>query len=829
MSFEDDMIEEGFNNEMDYLEYLMDEADERSERMSPGSEYDEPEYQSAPIDRDRIIICRGNKKGVINTAHKTVIKCIFDDIEADGSYFTCYLNFDNGGEPLQCYFNREGRLYELVDNVEYSCNKKYDYGIQKWSDHMNYYLVSLNNKYGCVFWNEENLTFKELVPCAYDQIEIVEDSRTGLVTFIKICINGRWGLYHIKKHDILKARYNIIQVNNGYINAQVNGSFDILDFSYTKLRQDFSEVPLIFSEHLAPFKRNGKYGYINDGLQEVVPAIYDDVTPFVTGIAKVGISHKYGIIDSHGSVIVNLIYDEIKYNQLLFRNTVNFIRAKKNGCWGLLDRNGKTIVNFNYKKIDINFIEDYYAADDALISSDGKLLVPAHGVNHKVDKDCTFSLDPNEYMWVSAFFPISNGRILNCRGLKENDQLALVKSWMGKMGAINRTGDFIIPCKYDSLKACDIYNSGIIIGQLNDTYGCINTYGEIIIPFDTNDITYLTGNVNPLSINGLRVHNFCSKGVRIGDNVYNDLTGCQPSGFERVYNVRKNGTWGAIKADGSQLADFKYDEIREARFGLAAVRFGGKWGFINEAYTEVVPPQYDAVSDFQSLKIIDNDYDYAIKEGNWTVSPNIGFVSNEFNGTRYESDEFLENYDIALENGDKGEIEYWSQKLENDIDNWGLVNVCTKEYEAYLEQLRPRQEKAMAVAIVSIKGKEGVINRCGEMLVDCLYYSISICQHGNSIFKVLLYHAPTLFKNEYFYLTYNGKCGTYTKCFPKKYHAVIESKLNSVYYGVIDNKVGLVDESGKSIIPCRYKQIQVYKNKKVVLFTSKSKREIKLK
>ena len=42
MSFEDDMIEDGFNNEMDYLEYLMDEADERSERMSPGSEYDEP-------------------------------------------------------------------------------------------------------------------------------------------------------------------------------------------------------------------------------------------------------------------------------------------------------------------------------------------------------------------------------------------------------------------------------------------------------------------------------------------------------------------------------------------------------------------------------------------------------------------------------------------------------------------------------------------------------------------------------------------------------------------------------------------------------------------
>lgn len=34
MSFEDDMIEAGFNNEMDYLDYLIDEDDERQEVIS---------------------------------------------------------------------------------------------------------------------------------------------------------------------------------------------------------------------------------------------------------------------------------------------------------------------------------------------------------------------------------------------------------------------------------------------------------------------------------------------------------------------------------------------------------------------------------------------------------------------------------------------------------------------------------------------------------------------------------------------------------------------------------------------------------------------------
>ena len=40
MSFEDDMIEDGFNNEMDYLEYLMDIDDQRRENIPSYDDYD---------------------------------------------------------------------------------------------------------------------------------------------------------------------------------------------------------------------------------------------------------------------------------------------------------------------------------------------------------------------------------------------------------------------------------------------------------------------------------------------------------------------------------------------------------------------------------------------------------------------------------------------------------------------------------------------------------------------------------------------------------------------------------------------------------------------
>ena len=56
MSFEDDMIEDGFNNEMDYLEYLMDQGDAMQEQMRNRSEYfydDDCDYAYLEEERER--------------------------------------------------------------------------------------------------------------------------------------------------------------------------------------------------------------------------------------------------------------------------------------------------------------------------------------------------------------------------------------------------------------------------------------------------------------------------------------------------------------------------------------------------------------------------------------------------------------------------------------------------------------------------------------------------------------------------------------------------------------------------------------------------------
>lgn len=607
MSFEDNMLEDGFNNEMDYLEHLMDLDDERSEYFNNGYDEDgledpEYEYTPSPIDKDRKIIRRKNRYGVVSTDYKTIIKCTFDYIEADGSYFTCYINDDDGHQHYT-ELNRDGRLYEYVDDIEYSCKKKYDYGIQKWNKHLNYYLICTKNKFGCLFWDKENLKFKELLPCAYDKIEIIEDEITGSLIFIIFYLNNRCGLYDIERKVVLPAQYNSIYINNGYISAQIDGWFNIMDFSFSLIIERFSETPLQFSEGRSPIRKNNLYGYVNNNLEIVIQPIYNVANRFLRGIAKVASNKKFGIIDLEGNTILETIYDDLHYYDYTRKGlTFGLIRAKYNGKWGLLDRSGKTIVEFRYENIDINSLEDCYAADDAFISLDAKLLIPNDYAYKKIDHDHNVVLNPNDYRWVSSFFPHSDGAInLSLHKRRPDNQVSLVKSWEDKMGAVNRNGDFIIPCIYDSLVPCNPYNSKIIIAKLKDDFGCINTDGEIIIPFSNHIISYdcYRRNGKPLDIGGIQVDNFTNKGFYIGNNIYTDLTGCLSSGCDNVYYIRKGSLWGAINTDGNKVLDFLYSDIHISTFGLTAICKNCKWGIVDQNIEIIIPCWY------KDIRIVD--------------------------------------------------------------------------------------------------------------------------------------------------------------------------------------------------------------------------------
>lgn len=64
------------------------------------------------------------------------------------------------------------------------------------------------------------------------------------------------------------------------------------------------------SEGLAVVKRDGKYGFIDNTGQVVIPPKYDLVWDFSEGLARVSQNGKAGFIDNTGKVVIPLKYDK---------------------------------------------------------------------------------------------------------------------------------------------------------------------------------------------------------------------------------------------------------------------------------------------------------------------------------------------------------------------------------------------------------------------------------------------------------------------------------------------------------------------------------------
>ena len=55
-----------------------------------------------------------------------------------------------------------------------------------------------------------------------------------------------------------------------------------------------------FSEGFAKIKLNGKWGFVNEHGEEVIPFKYDDVTMFSGGFAEVALDGKWGKVNARG-------------------------------------------------------------------------------------------------------------------------------------------------------------------------------------------------------------------------------------------------------------------------------------------------------------------------------------------------------------------------------------------------------------------------------------------------------------------------------------------------------------------------------------------------
>lgn len=96
------------------------------------------------------------------------------------------------------------------------------------------------------------------------------------------------------------------------------------------------------------FINNDKYGYVDENLNVIIPAIYDNVYNFQENhnCAIVSLKNKFGIIDTFGKILLPIEYDYItNFNDLSYDD---FATVKKNKKFGIINKNFNFVIKCNY-------------------------------------------------------------------------------------------------------------------------------------------------------------------------------------------------------------------------------------------------------------------------------------------------------------------------------------------------------------------------------------------------------------------------------------------------------------------------------------------------
>ena len=137
----------------------------------------------------------------------------------------------------------------------------------------------------------------------YFEVQNIAGFRNGYCVIRK---NNRFGLVNVNGEFTIPCEYTFIAngFDEKYALIEINGNV-----GFAKKATGQIIIPLVyeiglkgwsFNEGLIPVKKDGKFGFINEHNQIVIPFIYDDASAFSEGFAVVQRYGKEGYVDRFG-------------------------------------------------------------------------------------------------------------------------------------------------------------------------------------------------------------------------------------------------------------------------------------------------------------------------------------------------------------------------------------------------------------------------------------------------------------------------------------------------------------------------------------------------
>lgn len=338
-------------------------------------------------------------------------------------------------------------------------------------------------------------------------------------------------------------------------------------------------LSLLFLCHLAaaqstlyPIEKKGKWGYMNQEGNIVLPFQYDYADEFSNGYAVVAVRNLPCLIDLTGKHIIDTgIY------QLLGRFADGLLPAKTfDGSFLYINVQGKRVITLP---------SDIY---EARKFSNGVAVVAKQQDMHETK----FGRDVSTMGYLFAFID-SEGNFITEFIFDDADDMInnLARVRQGtKFGLINHKGAWVCKPAYGNIGS---FSEDKAVVDVNGKYGFINTKGDVTIK-PMFDYAYNFSN----GLAGVWVK---------GKYGFIDASGTyriKPQ-YEQIMPfaegkaaIRKDGKWGFINTNGELILRNVFDNATVFSEGKCAVLVKKYWGFIDATGALIIPAEYDAVGSF---------------------------------------------------------------------------------------------------------------------------------------------------------------------------------------------------------------------------------------
>lgn len=427
------------------------------------------------------------------------------------------------------------------------------------------------------------------------------------VNYYALYQDAKWGIIGTNGETVINPMYQEIPI-------VIDKSKDVFLFTY-----DINEEDGTYKTKAV--NKNNEQLFTNYNKVEALEN-YDSAENvwYEKNVLKVEKDGKWGLIDTNGKEISEIIYDNIK----TLKGIQNSIIVEKEGKYGLLNCNGVKILDTNYSEI-LNFGDDYINGYITK-NQDGKFGI----VNVSGEQVLENNYEEIYNIYSDKYFVIGengNQQLINKdkeKVLTENfDEIKQITSTGviyvkdGKYGFMDFEGNIIIEANYDVLNEI---NTGIFLTQKDGKAGLIDKDKNEKVAFNFKNIYY-----NPKA--GIYIaenedltqtlidSNFQTKVVGILSELNTDkgYMKIKVDDSYKYYNFRfeeknikdiyvnnkifvskKDGKYGFIDTKENVVVDYIYDDATELNeYGFAAIKKDGLWGAIDKEGNIVIDPKYN--------------------------------------------------------------------------------------------------------------------------------------------------------------------------------------------------------------------------------------------